>query len=174
MAGIARGLPRSVASMAMLALLLLALALSLGVGQGSVSAYGEGEDVRRIANKLQCPVCEGTSAADSPSPVAQGMRDKIQEMLAEGRSEKEIMSFFVAVYGDFVLREPPKTGLAAAVWWVPPAAIAVGLGLVYTLVWRNRRRKNAPVLSPASLGLADDEIERYRERLREEMEERGG
>ncbi|MEE9285695.1 MAG: cytochrome c-type biogenesis protein [Dehalococcoidia bacterium] len=154
---------------AVMALVLLCLALYAGA-LSHAEAYSGDSEVRRISNKLQCPVCEGTSVADSPSPVAEGMREKVRDMLAAGKSEKEIMSFFVAVYGDFVLREPPKTGLAAAVWWVPPGAIAAGLALVYLLVWR--RRKGAQGPSPVSVTLADDEVERYRERLRQELEER--
>lgn len=155
-----------------LALLLLAVSLPLAA-DGQAFAYSEGNEVRRIGNKLQCPVCQGTSVADSPSPVAQAMREKIRTMLAEGRSEKEIIAFFRSVYGDFVLREPPRTGLASAVWWMPGIGIAAGFALLYGLVWRRRRGAVAHPPAEQALGLSDADLQRYRERIRQALRERG-
>ena len=67
-------------------------------------------EVRRISSKLQCPICEGTSIADSRSAIAQDMRKVIADKLATGESEEAILQYFVDRYGPGILRDPPVTG----------------------------------------------------------------
>jgi cytochrome c-type biogenesis protein CcmH len=159
-------------ALALLALLALAQALALVPGS-EAHAQVSNTEVRRIAGKLQCPVCEGTSVADSPSPVAEAMRDKVRTLLDEGRSEREIMAFFRSVYGDFVLRSPPTTGLASAVWWFPGVAIVAGFGLVYLLVWRRRRPQGASEAAEQPKELTEAELAHYRDRIRRALEDQG-
>ncbi|MSQ25647.1 MAG: cytochrome C biogenesis protein, partial [Dehalococcoidia bacterium] len=53
---------------------------------GVAQAQSANTEVRRIADKLQCPVCQGTSVADSPSAVADSMRSEIRARLEQGQS----------------------------------------------------------------------------------------
>lgn len=126
-------------------------------------------DVRRIADKLQCPVCEGTSVADSPSPVAVGMRDTIRAKLDAGESEAAIIAFFVDRYGPAIFREPPRTGFYSAVWWVPGLGLLLGVVVIYGVV--KGRRRQAPATSAApGPALNDQEID-YRSKLRSKVQE---
>ena len=129
--------------------------------------------VRSIAGKLQCPVCEGTSVADSASQVAEDMRAVIRTKLAARESESDIMQYFVASYGQGVLREPPATGFYSTLWWVPGVALAVGAAIIYGVV---RRRRPAPSVAREAVQVApeltEEEMDRYRQRLHEM--ERGG
>ena len=160
--------------------LLIAIAAMFAVllAPKGVSAATDNSDVRRIAEKLQCPVCEGTSVADSPSPVAAGMRDKIRELLDQGQTEPQIISFFRSVYGDAILREPPKTGLLSVLWWGPATGIVAALAVIGFTLSRRRRASSVtsqaiPVIKGAAvLGLALDVYEQYRQRLRQEVQER--
>ena len=135
-------------------------------------AFGEGIETRRIADKLQCPVCQGQSVAESNSQVAEGMRTTIKDMLDEGRSEKEIVDFFVERYGAGVLREPPRSGLFSAVWWVPGIALVLGGGLVLGIV-RQRRRSRTDVGGCPEPPPESAEDREYRERLRRDIESGG-
>lgn len=76
-------------------------------------------EVFEIARTLRCPVCQGESAAESNSGVAQEMRRLIAEMLKEGKRPEEIRRFFVDRYGDWILYEPPKRGVTLWVWVLP-------------------------------------------------------
>ncbi|MGQ9510382.1 MAG: cytochrome c-type biogenesis protein [Thermaceae bacterium] len=85
-------------------------------------------EVFEIARSLRCPVCQGESAAESNSGVAQEMRRLIAEMLKEGKRPEEIRRFFVDRYGDWILYEPPKKGVTLWVW-VLPLVLLVPLAL---------------------------------------------
>jgi cytochrome c-type biogenesis protein CcmH len=63
-----------------------------------------------IARRLQCPVCAGESVADSNSELARQMRGIIEQQVQQGRSDQEIVQFFVDRYGQSIVSEPPKSG----------------------------------------------------------------
>lgn len=79
-----------------------------------------------IAEKLRCAVCQNQSVAESNAELAQDMRRIIAEQLAAGRSETEVIDYFRARYGDFVLMSPPRRGSGAPLWWAPVAILAAG------------------------------------------------
>ncbi|KIX84475.1 cytochrome c-type biogenesis protein [Thermus filiformis] len=111
-------------------------------------------EVFRIARALRCPVCQGESAAESNSGVAQEMRRLIAEMLKEGKSEAEIKSFFVDRYGEWILYEPPRRGVTLWVWVLPFLALALlGAG-----VFRYFRRPKVE-LDPEALKRLEAELE---------------
>lgn len=79
-----------------------------------------------IAEKLRCAVCQNQSVAESNAELAQDMRRIIAEQLAAGRSEAEVIDYFRARYGDFVLMRPPRQGSGAPLWWAPLAILTAG------------------------------------------------
>ncbi len=163
-------LARSIVRIAAIGAILAAV-----IGAPAALGYTEATEVRRIADRLQCPVCQGQSVAESNSQVAVGMKDTIANLLAEGRDEAEILRFFEDRYGPGVLRNPPRTGFYSLVWWTPGVAIALGAAVVYGLL---RRRQAAagdggppPAEGPAPEGPPlDPALEPYRERLRRDLE----
>lgn len=142
-------------ALAVLALVLLTIALAAA----SAAAQG-GADARvdAIAERLRCPVCQNQSVRESPSEVAQVFRERIRELVAAGRSDREIEAFFVERYGDWILLSPPKEGIALAVWVVPLVLLAVGLAIVTVTVrrWtaRARRLEGAGRADPVALAQA--------------------
>ena len=89
-----------------------------------------------LASELRCPVCQGNSIQDSPSELAQQMRDLIRDQLRAGKTPDEVRAYFVAKYGEWILLTPRATGFNLVVYLVPLAVLIVG-GLV---VWRTVRR----------------------------------
>lgn len=88
--------------------------------------------VFEISRQLRCPSCISESVADSSAPIAQQMREIIQEQLELGRSEPEILAYFQNRYGDWILLDPPKRGIHLVAWLLPIivgvlAVIVVGL-----------------------------------------------
>ena len=89
-----------------------------------------------LASELRCPVCQGNSIQDSPSELAQQMRDLIRDQLRAGKTPDEVRAYFVDKYGEWILLSPKAEGLNLIVYVVPLIAVLVG-GLV---VWRTVRR----------------------------------
>lgn len=106
---------------------------------------------RAVASTLRCPTCQGLSVADSPSKVAQSMRDIIREQIDAGRTPDEVRAFFVDRYGPWLLLAPPAAGLGALVWLLPVAAVASGSGLALVF-GRRRGGPPPPPVSPQERG----------------------
>lgn len=151
------------------------LLAGLAIWLGASTAYGQAPDralmerVYAIADKLNCPLCQGQTLSECPLPVCEEMRAEIAQRLQAGQSEQEILDAFVARYGIEVLNEPPAEGFNLLAWIIP----FVGLGVVLTLggwalvVW-SRRRQTRVQAAPMELEPLPDE---YLRRLEAELEE---
>jgi cytochrome c-type biogenesis protein CcmH len=148
--------------MAVVALVLmigLALIAAPAVGAQAQDVYSE--KTLEISRKLQCPVCDGQTVAESNSPIARQMRDAIEQKVQAGESEDAIINFFVARYGESVVTEPPKSGFSLGLWWMPVVVVALGATVVAMFVRERTRSVAAPVRSTAGSGSQanDDELE---------------
>lgn len=140
-----------------LALVVLSLVVAIQVGAISLE-----EQVQQVAAELRCPVCQGLSVADSPSGMANQMRDLIRERLKAGESPEAVKAYFVERYGEWILLAPKREGFNLLVWVLP--FLGLGGGAV-VLVAVLRRWKKRPEAAPASVDPA------YLERVRHEMAE---
>ncbi|MPZ13651.1 MAG: cytochrome c-type biogenesis protein CcmH [Chloroflexi bacterium] len=132
------------------------------------AAQGVDEEARTIAKQLQCPVCEGISVADSPSPLATQMREVIREKLAAGEGREEILRYFAERYGETVLGSPPIRGFTAIAWVMPYLGLLAAVGFV---VWAVRRRSGDPLPKESvdpSLDRYVEEVDRVFNRVRDE------
>jgi len=91
----------------------------------------------KLSEELRCLVCQNQNIADSNAELAQDLRREIRGMIKEGKSDKEIIDFMVARYGDFVLYRPPVQGNTLLLWVGPLALLIFGLA---ALVAYQRRR----------------------------------
>ena len=113
--------------------------------------------VMQIAAELRCLVCQNQTIADSSAGLAVDLRNQVREMLVRGESDKQIIDYMTARYGDFVLYRPPLKSTTALLWFGPAAFL---LGGVITLFFVLRRRSRmAPELFDA------DEIDPEPERV---------
>lgn len=92
-----------------------------------------------IAERLDCPVCQGQSVRESNAQLAAQMREIILIKLQTGESEPQIFDFFTDRYGPGVLREPPREGLALGVWIGPVVILGLGILLLGWVFARGRR-----------------------------------
>lgn len=102
----------------------------------------QADRAQELAERLRCPVCQGESIADSPASMAREMRSLVEEQVEAGRSDAEVLAFFRARYGDWVLLDPPKSGSTLLVWVLPVAAFAGGVAAV--LAYRTRKDLKLP------------------------------
>jgi len=82
--------------------------------------------------------------ADSNAPLAEDLRREIREMIAKNMSDRDIIDFLVARYGDFVLYRPPLKPTTTLLWVGPFLLLIVG-ATALVLVLRKRQRKLADV-----------------------------
>lgn len=99
----------------------------------------EEQRFRELLVQLRCPKCQNQAIADSDAPIAQDMRQQVAEMIRAGRSDEEIVDYFVQRYGDFVSYHPPLTPQTMILWLAPLMAMAGGLVLVVLQIRRARR-----------------------------------
>ena len=92
-----------------------------------------------LSEELRCLVCQNQTIADSNAELAQDLRHEIRGMIAGGKSDKEIIDFMVARYGDFVLYKPALTRKTAVLWFGPLALLVGGLVVIGVIVGRRRR-----------------------------------
>ena len=96
--------------------------------------------------ELRCPKCQNQNLAGSDSLIAQDLRNEVRVMLEAGQSDQEIRDFMVARYGNFVLYDPPFSGVTLWVWVIPAFIFLLGVVAVVVAV-----RK-------AATGVDDDEV----------------
>ena len=101
--------------------------------------------VANLAHELRCLVCQNQTIADSNAPLAVDLRNQIREQLSAGRSEREVVDFMVARYGDFVLYRPPFKATTLLLW-VGPFAFLIA-GFYFLLRFLRRRQVPVPRLS---------------------------
>jgi cytochrome c-type biogenesis protein CcmH len=98
-----------------------------------------------VAGLLRCPVCQGMSVADSPAEMAVNMKAQVQELLARGYTEEQILKYFELSYGQFVLLRPKFEGMNRLVWLLPVGAMLIGIAIVFFKL----RKLEAGVEQPA-------------------------
>ena len=61
---------------------------------------------RDLSRELRCMVCQNQSIDDSDAPLARDLRLLVRERLQGGDSDRQVINFLVARYGEFVLLRP--------------------------------------------------------------------
>ena len=107
--------------------------------------------VMAIAAELRCLVCQNQTIADSSAGLAVDLRNQVRDMLRQGKSRQQIVSYMTDRYGDFVLYRPPLKESTALLWFGPAALLLGGLVM---LVWVLRRRNR---LAPEAFEPEEDD-----------------
>lgn len=107
---------------------------------------------RHLSQELRCMVCQNQSIDDSEAPLAHDLRVLVRKRLVAGDTDKQVLDFLVARYGEFVLLRPRFELHTLLLWGLPPLALIAGaVGLVLAL-----RRRAATAREPAALN-ADEQ-----------------
>jgi cytochrome c-type biogenesis protein CcmH len=160
---------------------LLSLALVAGLVTGQFAPQQAGSDpltdpvlearVQKLGKELRCAVCQGLSIADSPSSMARAQLDKVRELVSDGKSDQEIVDYFVARYGEWVLLAPPTHGWNWLVWLGPIALVAGGFFVISRQIKRGPEPASAPpaAATPSAPPAAEAE-DPYLQAVRRELE----
>jgi cytochrome c-type biogenesis protein CcmH len=95
---------------------------------------------RDLSRELRCMVCQNQSIDDSEAPLARDLRLLVRERLSNGDSDRQVLDFLVARYGEFVLLKPRLEWQTLLLWGLPPAALMVGIVALFVQI---RRRNSA-------------------------------
>jgi cytochrome c-type biogenesis protein CcmH len=134
----------------------LAVLVAFAFGPLWAAQLGYSEQAKQIGMHLKC-MCRGCEMSaggcahpggsfSGPCDTAKAMLKEVDQHLAKGDSEQQIIQAFVAQYGSIVYMEPPKRGFGLVAWLMPIVYFLVGLALAVFVVrkWRERQHAAAP------------------------------
>lgn len=134
----------------------LAVLIAFAFGPLWAAQLGYSEQAKQIGMHLKC-MCRGCEMSaggcahpggsfSGPCDTAKAMLKEVDQHLAKGESEQQIIQAFVAEYGSIVYMEPPKRGFGLVAWLMPIFYFLVGLTLAVFVVrkWRDRQLAAAP------------------------------
>ena len=98
---------------------------------------------REISAGLRCLVCQNQSIDDSDAPLAKDLRLLVRQQLQKGESNKEVVDYIVARYGEFVLLKP-RLHLNTILLWFAPIVLVLGGMLLASRVMRRPRHAESP------------------------------
>jgi cytochrome c-type biogenesis protein CcmH len=92
----------------------------------------------RLSQELRCLVCQNETLADSRADLAEDLRREIREQMRAGKSDKEIIDFLTARYGQFILYKPQVTPTTYLLWFGPFILLLAGLLLLFRYIKQRR------------------------------------
>lgn len=96
----------------------------------------------KLSHELRCLVCQNETLADSRADLAEDLRREIRGQIKAGKSDKEIVEFLTARYGQFILYRPQVTPTTYLLWFGPFVLLLGGLFLLFTYI--KQRRDSLP------------------------------
>lgn len=90
--------------------------------------------LKAMSHELRCLVCQNSTLADSSAPLAEDLRKEIRAQMRAGKSDKEVVNYLVARYGDFVRYRPPVNSSTALLWFGPFLLLIIGGFVLYRVL----------------------------------------
>ena len=124
------------------------------------------KQARSIETMLMAPCCWAQQVSAHQSPAADEIKLAVRRLLADGKTQQQILDHYVAEYGDRILAEPPARGFSAALYVAPWIFLAGSIGLVVVVVRKLRVPSAATERDAVPVAANHDESERIDEALR--------
>lgn len=127
----------------LLLLLLLCVMATVSVAQVPRQRVATDDPVieqrlHNLSQNLRCLVCQNETLADSQADLANDLRDEIREQMKAGKSDKEIINFLTARYGQFILYKPQVTPTTYLLWFGPFVLLLAGLAVLFRYIKQRR------------------------------------
>ncbi len=135
---------------------------------------GQRKRYQQLTYELRCPMCLNQNLADSNSQISKDLRGEVARLIIEGKTDREIKTFMVDRYGDFVLYRPPMQKNTLVLWWGPAVILALAM-LAYVLILHKRskitvRVEGEPAVEEESDELVAEEVDLESEKTKENHE----
>ena len=140
---------------------------------------GYSQRAKEIGTHLKC-MCKGCDMSaglcahpggsfSGPCDTAKAELKEIDQHLAKGESEQQIVDAFVAEYGSTIYTEPPKKGFGLVAWLMPVVYSIAGLTILIFVVrkWAVRPRSAEAVRT----NVHSDVLDRARAQAARETED---
>jgi cytochrome c-type biogenesis protein CcmH len=98
------------------------------------------ERYHQFVDELRCPKCQNQNLSGSNSEIASDLRRELHRLLHEDKSDKEIVDYMVARYGEFVLYKPPLNKQTLLLWFAPGLLLVIGIVVLLVIVTRQRQK----------------------------------
>ncbi len=166
-------------AVAAVAALLLAIPFSVWLAQSPANV----SQADRLGSEIGCVcgTCPLRPIATCGCGFADGMLARLDQEVAAGRSDEEIMTVFVAEYGPSIKIKPEGSGVGLLAWLAPMAFLMVGAVAMAGIIshWRTQHADSldgSPAESDSGSAAADatggdEDTERYRRMVERELDE---
>ena len=110
---------------ATLATLLLAGVVIWGLTVGEPT---DRDRVEALGARIRCPVCQGESIVDSPTPYARDILGFVEEQVEEGWTDEQILDYLENRFAGIRL-DPRFSGSTVLLWLLPLGVALAGIVL---------------------------------------------
>ena len=77
------------------------------------------DKVKKITSNLRCMTCQNQTNYDSDADFSKNIRQIVRQKIMDNQSEKEIINFLVARYGEYIVFTPQLNRRNIFLWIFP-------------------------------------------------------
>ena len=89
------------------------------------------KDFIKLSQEVSCPLCAGSSIAESDSDIANDLKNAIFVELENGKTPKEIKSNLIKLYGEGILFMPENKISIFILYGFPLLLIIIGISFLF-------------------------------------------
>ena len=89
------------------------------------------EDFIELSQEISCPLCAGSSIAESNSDIATDLKNVIFKELENGKTPKEIKNNLIKLYGEGILFMPENKISIFILYGFPLLLICIGIFFLF-------------------------------------------
>ena len=89
------------------------------------------EDFIELSQEISCPLCAGSSIAESNSDIANDLKNVIFKELENGKTPKEIKNNLIKLYGEGILFMPENKISILILYGFPLLLIGIGIFFLF-------------------------------------------
>ena len=108
--------------------------------------------------EYRCLKCQNQNLSNSKASLAGDLRREIRDQILAGNNKKDIDSYLIARYGDFVLYRPPYSAKTAVLWIAPFALLLIAVVSVVLMIRRQRKHPGPVQYSSSDSDPVDKEL----------------
>ena len=83
-----------------------------------------------LLDELRCPKCQGSNLAGSNAPIAIDLKREVYRLVKLGKTEKEVKTYLVDRYGNFIVYDPPFESDTYALWLGPLLIFLITISVI--------------------------------------------
>ena len=92
------------------------------------------KDFIELSQEVSCPLCAGSSIAESDSDIANDLKNAIFTELENGKTPREIKSNLIKLYGEGILFMPENKVSISILYGFPLLLIIIGIFFLFNFL----------------------------------------